>query len=140
MRPNTSDLIKNDLVVYHASNHDFVKPDIIQIQKNITNHINGMLGLFFSTTNTPWFHLFGKNIYQIDVPSDFNYEIITVKEYRKISVPPPELEDELLVEHFNNVRQDFINKGVDLILINESDDTCGMGIFINLDVECKKIN
>lgn len=140
MRPITNELIKNELVVYHASNHDFIKPDINQIQKNITNHINGLLGFFFSTTNTPWFHLFGKNIYQIDVPSNFKYEVISVQEYVRISKPPLDIESDMLIDHFNTVRQGFINKGVDLILINESDDTCGMGIFINLDIECKKIN
>lgn len=52
MRPYITDNITE---VFHASNHLFSKPDINKITQNSVNHINGLMGLCFSTTNEEWF-------------------------------------------------------------------------------------
>lgn len=124
--------------VYHASNHIFSKPDICEIHKNRVNHNNGMLGLFFSVENNKWFHTFGEHIYSIDIPSSFNGVKMPLEEFKKLSIP--KIDESLLIDYFINTRNDFINKGVDYILITEYDETSQMGVFINLDIECVKIN
>lgn len=132
MRPNKENIIE----VFHASNHSFSKPDIAKISQNRVNHINGLLGLFFSTTNDTWFHGFGKYIYSIKIPENFNCKIISVGDFHKLTSKEVSNDAE---RYFQNLREEFISNDIDYILIEESDGTYGMGVFINLDIELEKI-
>lgn len=134
MRPYITD---NVIEVYHASNHLFSKPCINKIAQNRENHINGLLGLFFSTTNEQWFHHFGAYIYSIKIPEEFNYKIMSIRDFHKLTCT--NVSDDV-EEYFTNLRLEFLTNKTDYILIEESDGTFGMGVFINLNIELKKIN
>lgn len=123
----------NIQTVYHASNHLFDKPDIEMIQKNRVHHENGMLGLFFSTTNDKWFHGFGKNIYSITIPEHFKPLVMTLKDFHYLST----VGENNPMDYFSYHRQDLLDKGVDYILVEEYDGSCGMGVFINLDIDMR---
>lgn len=116
--------------VYHASNHLFTKPDIDMINKNRVNHQNGMLGLFFSTTQNKWFHGFGKHIYEIEIPKHFRPFVMSLKDFHNLSMKVTD-------ETYKEIREQLLEQGVDYILIEESDDTIAMGVFINLDIEIR---
>lgn len=123
---------------YHYSDFSFNSPDIQKISENRQNNINGLLGLYFSTTNSPWCKIFGQNCYKINTPKHFNKKILSFEEFKKITSSDifgfSNIEE---INYFQNLRIDFLSKNIDYILILELDNTCAMGVFINLDIELK---
>ena len=134
MRPYITDNITE---VFHASNHLFSKPDINKITQNRVNHINGLIGLFFSTTNEEWIYGFGDHVYSIKIHDEFNYKIMSIRDFHKLTCTNVSDDAE---QYFTDLRLEFLTNKIDYILIEESDGTCGMGVFINLDIELNKIN
>lgn len=127
-------------IFYHASNFFFETPDIEKIKENRKNHINGLLGLFFSTTNQDWFKSFGKYVYEFEIPATFNYKVISLSEFNKLSCEDTfNLSNDEIIIYFRKLREEFIKNKIDYLLILESNETCGMGVLINLDIKLKII-
>lgn len=125
-------------IFYHYSDFLFEKADINLIEKNRKNHINGLLGLYFTTIKGNWAKSFGKFSYEINIPEKFNYEIIEFNKFVKLtSTNLINLTQEQEIEYFKNLRKNYLDKNIDYLLVLENDNTCGMGILINLDLKLK---
>ncbi len=125
---------------YHYSDFLFKKPDIELIYKNRKNHINGLLGLYFSTTQCDWGKGFGKYAYEIVIPESFNKEIISLNDFYKLtSLNLMNLNKEQEIEYFKSLRKYYLNKNIDFLLVLENNNSCGMGVLINLGLEINLI-
>ena len=92
---------------------------------------------FFSTTNEEWIYGFGDHVYSIKIHDEFNYKIMSISDFHKLTCTDVSEDAE---QYFTDLRLEFLTNKIDYILIEESDGTCGMGLFINLDIELNKIN
>lgn len=111
------------MIVYHNSNHLFTRPNYDLIVANRTNHGNGELGLWFSTTND-WQKGFGKYKYQIAVPNE-GCHAIDAMAFRDLC------NAEEGTEYYKLWRERLLAKGYTHIRIYESDGSFDMGIIID---------
>lgn len=53
--------------MFHKTQHNIYVPDYDKLLKNITNHCNGALGLWFANENKDWASGFGGNTYEFGI-------------------------------------------------------------------------
>jgi len=117
------------VLVYHSSMYEFDKPSIEMIIKNISNHANGLLGLWFSTTNG-WQKNFGTYTYEFEIPDDARALEMDITDFVSMC---NKTEDFLLL------REEFLDNEYEVLNIRERTGKVEMGILLNLDVEMKRI-
>lgn len=124
----------NPLVVYHASNHDFKIPSIEMIHKNITNHSNGLLGLWCAL-NYEWIGGFGKIIYKLEIDSNHTYLDINISDFAE-RCKPRDIEfnsHEEVIIYYESWRTEMLNDKIDALRVIENTGKCDMLIIINFD-------
>lgn len=122
------------LVVYHASNHEFKVPSIEMIRKNITNHNNGLLGLWCASSNK-WISGFGKIIYKLEINSDIKSLDMSISEFSNKCIPTDiviESEDDIN-NYYESWRSEMLNDKIDILRVIETRGNCDMLIVINFD-------
>ncbi len=112
------------MIVYHSSDHLFTFPDYDMVVRNRTNHTNGELGLWFSTTNS-WQVGFGGYCYEFIVVgaaltmqySDF-YKMCMVED---------------CISYYYNIRNEWLKAGYSHLLIKEDSGKIEMGVVLDFD-------
>lgn len=114
------------MIFYHATKHEFNMPDYDSIISNRTNHSNGLLGLWCSTTLSKWIQNFGKNIYSIQLKEHKPFKI-------KINSFIIECKKCNTDEDFIQWRNLLIKKKYSHIEIIESDDSIDMVVILDFE-------
>jgi len=117
------------MIVYHNSPHIFEKPTIEMIVANRTNHANGLLGLWFSTSNS-WQEGFGQYCYEIDIPDDVRIMYMDIDDFVDMCKNKTD---------FLYIRNELLDNDYAAIYIRELSDKVEMGILLDLDIKVTRI-
>lgn len=120
------------MIVYHASNHVFDKPNYEKLIANRTNHDNGALGLWCA--NEPdWVERFGKHTYEINFRGVIRY--IGIGAFCKLCLRDPRLKEYPTPrEYYQMLRVGLLSEGVDAIAIIEHTGEVDMLVILNFDI------
>lgn len=116
------------MIVYHNSPYMFDFPDYELLVKNRTNHGNGELGLWFSTTNT-WQNGFGNYCYEIDI-DDEEFVHIDAYDFCKMCQSTEASRDPMF---FREWRDKWILLDRKIIAIQEYSGNVDMGIILDFN-------
>lgn len=125
-------MTRESMIVFHASSHEFTHPSIEMIQKNITNHRNGLLGLWCAF-KSDWIKGFGNNTYLLHLLG--KTEEMSISEFSSKCHPKDQVFNtpEEVNHYFLNWRNELLKNGTDILMIKEIDGRCDMLVVINFD-------
>lgn len=109
--------------VYHYSRRVFNFPDIQEIERNLSGHFNGLLGLWVTLKEENWAKGFGELLYTMTVPAA-NPRHLSVGALSKMGPEP---------EPYQRLRCEMLEDGVDFLYIVERDGTPHMGVVTDFD-------
>lgn len=117
------------LTLYHASPHLFRKPTYDALVRNRSNHANGNLGLWFSTS-PDWIKGFGIHVYSFQLADDAAQTGID------ISIGDLKQMDTLCFEErdYQEKRIELMSQGHQFIRIIEKNGLFDMGIVLDFDI------
>ena len=111
--------------VYHATNSKISKLDYSLLLKNISNNMNGALGLWCCYEVTEWMKGFGSFMYEIslegtseDLPID---DLVSWNKQAKN------------YQFYSKKRKEFISKGIDYLKLIEMNGESHMLIILNFE-------
>lgn len=112
--------------MFHNTNHKIYQPDYNTLWLNITNHINGALGIWYANDNKEWANGFGKNTYEFGVENPKPYNM-TIGQLSNLSNK---------ITHksgYTNLRKQLMKEGYNYIRLIEIDGVCHMGVVLDFE-------
>lgn len=110
--------------VYHATNHKITKLDYKELLRNISNNMNGALGLWCCYETTDWMRGFGSFMYEISLEN---------KVFQDLPIDDLVSWNNQAKDHdfYSKKREEFLAKNIDYLKLIEMDGTSHMLIILN---------
>lgn len=112
-----------EINMFHASRHEFDFPDYDMLTANITNHDNGLLGLWVAK-NDDWIEGFGGNIYSVKIEGET--ADLSIEELQSWCNKHDNEKD-----FYVQKRNEFLKNGISYIHLIECNGRSDMGIVID---------
>lgn len=115
----------NASTFFHASNHEFDRPDYDKMAALMTGHPNGRLGLWIANCDD-WIHGFGRSVYEVNIDGKAqNLSIDQLSSWNN--------EDDGNPDFYVNLRNQFLSQNIDVLHLVELNGKSEMSIVINFD-------